>query len=162
MQKLLLALIVIVAGGCASTRSYQVMVQNRTPGPLTVGFVKDGPVFEERWASPEVLSNLPPSRMPAHWGMTIQRGETRALTIAGKFDPETHAFVRVYLGTHSASELLAMSEGMGDRLQMVLSPQGDNNFVIEEHDSRLVGRLRRFSGSGEPAPGLSGDDHQAQ
>jgi hypothetical protein len=159
MQKLLLALIVLVAGGCASTRTYNVVLRNRTLGPVTVGFVKDGPVFEERWASPEALSNLPPSRMPAHWGMTIQRGETKAISVAGKFNTDTHGFVRVYLGTPSASQLLAMSEGMGDRLQMVLSPQGDNDFVVEEENGRLVGRLRRFAGQGEPPPRLGEDDH---
>jgi hypothetical protein len=146
MRTLLVVLFLTVAGGCASDRTYMVRVRNNTPEPITVGFTKDGPVFEDRWASPEVLSDLPQSRMPPHWGVVIEQGQIRILQIVGKFDSGTHAFLRVYTGAATASDLLAKSNGLGTRLDLLLNPKGDNDFVIgEDQRARLTAHLRRYA-----------------
>jgi len=145
MRILLLVLFIAVTGGCASERTYAVRVQNKAYEPITVGFVKDGPVLEPGWESPEVLSNMPPSRMPHKWGTVVGQDQTRAFKIVGKFDPGTHAFMRVYAGTPTAAEALAKSGSFGDRLDLLLHPNGDNDFVGEEQKGQLSAHLRRYS-----------------
>jgi hypothetical protein len=146
MRTVLLVLFVAVTGGCASERTYAVRIRNNAPEPITVGFTKDGPVFEERWASPEALSNLPQSRMPEHWGVVVEQGQAKGLQVVGKFESGTHAFLRVYAGAPTADELLAKSHGTGGRLDLLLNQSGDNDFVVEEMQGRLSAHLRRYVG----------------
>jgi hypothetical protein len=132
--------------GCATSQSFDVSIKNQTSRPIIVGFVKDGPPFEEAWASPEDYAQLPPSRQPATWGVVVPDGKIVTTHIQGKFERGSAPFLRVYLDEHSADQLLAISRGIGGRVDVGLHPGGDNRFVLmlDEH-GKLVAKLARLS-----------------
>jgi hypothetical protein len=77
--------------------------------------------------------------------MAIKQGDTASTKMSGKFESSTHAFLRVYAGTPTAAEALAKGGSFGDRLDLLLNRNGDNDFVVEEHEGRLSAHLRRYS-----------------
>ncbi len=140
-------LLLILIGCGAKHYIFQVAVKNATDVPLTVGFVKLGPPFESRWASPEDFTNLPPSNQPQHWGRLVPQGKTYVTHVDADLAPGSRPSLRIYSGEHSAADLLAISRGGGDRLDLTLSPAENNDYLITNNKATgaLSARLRRLS-----------------
>jgi hypothetical protein len=150
---IVLVFVVVVAsggGGCSptQTRTYDVTVRNQTPGPLTISLAKDGPPYEPAWATPEDVATESP-RLREDWRRTqggmkaVPAGriaEVRGLT--GKFESGTHAYVRVYAGELSISEMLSKSPGSPDRVDIPLVP-GTNEITIVLEDTHLKAQIKQ-------------------
>lgn len=126
----------LFAVGCAPKATFDVTVVNKSDQPVTVGVVKDGPPFEQQWATPEDvalnsrgLTGLPP------WGHVIPPGRTMdSPSVTGAFPAGTTAQLRVYLGEHSNAELLATSSPSAGRADVLLFP--GHNAVIVTTDAK--------------------------
>jgi hypothetical protein len=122
--------------GCTTeTRSYQVAVVNKTSQPLTIWMVKEHGPMQEGWLSPEEIAKLanPPAddQLP---DQVVPPGRTAALGKAkeGEFDKgRGRAVLRVYSGTPSLTQMLAIDRGSMSRLDVPLEP-GANNVVIQD------------------------------
>jgi hypothetical protein len=147
-----LALLPLLLLGCASDHSFDVSVKNATDRPLTIGFVKLGAQATEDWASPESFALLPPSRQPIHWGVVIDPHTIASRRVTGSFEPGTEAQLRVYGGAHELNDLLAISRGTGDRLDLMLVPGGHNDFIITEPDGHLAAHLTDAPPLPPPSP----------
>jgi hypothetical protein len=142
----------LLPGGCASEHSFDVSVKNATDRPLTIGFVKLGAQASEDWASPESFALLPPSRQPINWGVVIDPHTIASRHVTGSFEPGTEAQLRVYGGARTLSDLLAISRGTGDRLDLMLIPDARNDFIITYPDGRLAAHLAGADGVAQPEP----------
>jgi hypothetical protein len=139
------ALIVLFASlaacgmGCQSvqTRTYEVSVRNDTPGPVTIWLLKEGGPYEDGWKSPEDLAIESPKASEPIGGRIIGPGTiATAGPVAGHFNSDSNAILRVYRGAHSFNELLAISSASSDRVNTKLHP-GDNEFLISYRDLRI-------------------------
>jgi hypothetical protein len=125
--------------GCDSsqTRTYEVSVRNDTHEPVTIWLLKEGGPYENGWKSPEDLAIESPKANEPIGGRVIRPGAiATAGPVNGRFNADSSAMLRVYRGAHSFNELLAISSNSGDRVNTRLR-QGDNEFLITEHDFRL-------------------------
>ena len=140
-------LLLAVLTGCSTPAQYSfdVSVKNNTARPLTIGFTKNGPPAEPGWASPESETNLPPDRQHATWGNVVAPAKIASIHIDGKFYGGVYPFLRIYSGEHTLTELLAMSRGNGDRLDLNLRPGPDNFFIVTEEAGRLSAKLARMA-----------------
>jgi hypothetical protein len=132
-------LFVLFIAGCANRQTFQIVVTNRMPMPITVGPVKDGPPYEPNWGTVEEWSmGRAGDEVPA-WGMVVPPGRTAdSGKLEASFETGTRAFVRVYRGEHSNIDLMAMSEGPDSRVTLSLIP-GLNRFeVVEEGIKGMV------------------------
>lgn len=135
-----LVAILLVAGGCADVqkRTYRVAVKNDSRVPVTVWLTKDGPLYERNWKSPEDLAIETRSAGEMVAGVVVPPGKTATVgPVAGKFAPYSNAILRVYVGQHNFSELLAMSKGAPDRRDLELR-QGDNDFQIVDRNGVML------------------------
>jgi hypothetical protein len=138
---LCVALLGMSVGCMTEKRVYQVSVHNDLAEPITVWLVKEyGPV-EQGWESPEdvaVNNPITDDQMPAIKvppGKTASRGP-----VEGEFDKSKgRAYLRVYLGTPTLTEMLAMGKGSLSRLDLLLQP-GSNAFVVDDEVGRIVGK----------------------
>ena len=136
MKHLRLVLLCLLgpALGCVSpyeTRTYQVTVKNYAAAPVTVWLTKDGPPFEPGWLSPEDLATESPRQSGrVISGLVIPSTKT-AYTGArkGRFEPNTHAVLRVYAGQLTFAQLLAFDSDDKHRIDFLLH-QGDNDLII--------------------------------
>jgi hypothetical protein len=142
-------LLILFLVGCGGPKNYtfDVSLKNATDTPLTVGFIKRGPPSDPHWMSPEDWTNAPPSRQPESWGFVIPPGETFAERVTGEMSSGADPIVRIYAGTHPLNDLLAISHGAGDRLDLGLQPHGNNYFIITHNGPHggLAARLRHRS-----------------
>ena len=146
-MRFLPCLLLAVLTGCMTTTrySFDVSVKNDALRPITIGFTKTGPPAEPRWASPESYTNLPPDRQPPTWGHVIPPGKIASIHIEGEFQRSVYPILRIYIGEHTLTELLAMSRGNGDRLDLNLRPGPDNAFIVTEDAGRLSAKLARLT-----------------
>src|SRR4051812_2612291 len=100
MPRALLLIFITATLGCSQKHAFDVSVRNDTSRPITVGFVKVGGPFEPDWASPEDLTELPPSGRPTDWGKVLPPGKTASVRVGGDFESGAAAFLRVYAGTY--------------------------------------------------------------
>ena len=135
---LVVAVFLMVLTGCTYKETYRVMLKNETNSPLTVGFVKNGPPAESMWASPEDRAFQTADRDNTRWGEVIPAGKTADVQLTGTFHDRIRAFLRVYQGTHTTDELLAISRGSGNRLDLILDPTRPNGFIISNKSGKLV------------------------
>ncbi len=144
LATVLLATILSVGCSDVETRSYQVLVKNESLRPVTVWLTKDGPVYESSWRSPEDLAIESRGAGEKIAGAVIAPGQRKGIgPIQGAFKPGTNAILRVYLGEHNFSDLLAINFGDPDRRDFELDP-GDNAFAIVDRDgTTLVQREER-------------------
>ena len=123
--------------GCSHTRVYQVSVANRTHEPITFGMVKEGDPFEARWASPEDAAIYGANPSAETWG-AIPAGRTAISSqIKGRFRRNSEAVLRVYEGKLDLPQILAVSRGEPNRLDLPLQP-GFNAFVITDQDGHFI------------------------
>ena len=126
--------------GCAQQRTFQVAVRNETTQPITVGFAKEeGGPFEPAWATPEEVAIGTPSYAEHNWdSVEVPPGRTGvAGPIAGKFDGNARAFLRVYAATGKLEDLIAISRSSPHRADVLLSP-GRNAIIVRVENDRLV------------------------
>ncbi|MBC8108194.1 MAG: hypothetical protein H7Z14_16530 [Anaerolineae bacterium] len=144
-----LAAILLVAGGCAGVekRTYNVAVKNDSRVPVTVWLTKDGPLYEDKWKSPEDLAIETRRAGEMIPGVVVQPGQTVSTgKVEGKFAPHSNAILRVYVGQHNFSDLLAMSKGAPDRRDLELR-QGDNEFQIVDRNGKMLVERTNLPGS---------------
>ena len=129
--------------GCTEKRSYTVSVKNETARPLTVGLVTSEASFDDaNWASPEDVAILHAHSDDQTWGVTVAPGKTgRAGPIDARFSSDGSAWLRIYAGELTVSELLAISKGSPNRLDLRLH-DGDNRFVITGERALTAERVR--------------------
>jgi hypothetical protein len=144
----LLAAMVI---GCSTERrSYQVAVQNRLDKPITFWLTKEHGPMEEGWLSPEqeaMRADEPPEdKLPK---VVVPPGKTAVTPkpIEGDFDRgQGRAILRVYSGTPTLTETLAIGKGSLSRVDVPLEP-GSNHIVIQDINGTMKG-----STQGDAAP----------
>jgi hypothetical protein len=133
----LLMSIIFCGLGCAQTRTYEVSVRNDTPGPVTLWLFKAGGPYENGWKSPEDLAIESPKANEPIGGRIIAPGAiASAGPVQGQFDSDSSAILRVYRGSHTFNQLLAIGASSGDRVEAPLHP-GDNQFLVAEHHFKL-------------------------
>ena len=141
MMRLLSAVMLVsFVTGCSSatTRTYDVSIRNETSKPLMVGLAKNGPPYEDLWASPEDLAIESPRPTERQWGVPVAPGKTGAVNgVKGTLDRGTTAFVRVYRDASELPHFLAISKGSPNRLDLPLRA-GGNTFVITDAGGRLA------------------------
>lgn len=122
--------------GCTATRTYQVSVRNDTSEPITIGLVKEGRPIEPQWVSPEqaAIHEVEPSSkmwaaIPA--GKSADTGPVR-----GEFDRDAEAVFRIYQGNLKLPEILAVSRGQPNRIDILLHP-GMNQFTVTDKDGQF-------------------------
>lgn len=129
----LAALLLLVGCQDIKQRSYSVDVKNESAMPVTVWLTKDGPLWEKSWRSPEQVAYESKGAGEMVAGEVVPPGKLASVQMAGKFTPRSNAILRVYLGEHNMSDLLAISGGSTDRRDYVLDP-GYNGFRVVDRD----------------------------
>jgi hypothetical protein len=130
--------VVLVLVGCAQKESYQVDVTNELDQPVTVWLTKSGPPYERPWRPPEQVAMERPGEEEVVGGVVVPPGKSAYTpTMKGQFASDVDAILRVYVGERAMSELLSMSRGSPDRVDVVLKP-GKNRLIVRERDGRLV------------------------
>ncbi|MEM8875504.1 MAG: hypothetical protein AAGD32_14755 [Planctomycetota bacterium] len=132
---LLLAALIVGCGPSAETRAYRVTVVNATQQPLTVWLTKNGPPFEELWATPEDLAH-PVMGLAEKEGAVLEPGDVGTIpggpaAFEGKFYPRTDAVLRVYSGRRTFNEMLAASRSAGT-LEIFVLPAGSSQVTVTE------------------------------
>lgn len=139
IRSLVVLSLALLAIGCSNTKTfkYDISVQNQTDRPITVWLTKDGAPVEKGWRSPEQLAMTLPAHEERISGLVIPPGKTaESGVVSGKFAPGVSAWLRVYDGKHKFSELLAMSPGDPDRLDVPLDP-GKSTVVVKDIQGKL-------------------------
>jgi hypothetical protein len=130
----LVVLILCSAAGCSTTQSYDLAVRNETSRPLTIWLTKDGPEDEPAWRSPEDMAiDQPGGQGGPIPGVVIAAGKTAHTKIDGKFASNTRAILRFYRGQLHLNEILAISRGSPDRLDIYLPP-GPSHIIVRDAD----------------------------
>lgn len=128
-------------------RNFTVAVRNDTGGPMKVGLAKSGPPAEEGWASAEDVAIANAKEPDASWGQLVQPGQSATIgPVDGRFSEGVLGLLRVYAGEPTMSDMLAISRGSPNRLDLPLRP-GVNRFVIFDDGGRIA--AKRLP---EPAP----------
>lgn len=136
---LTVSLAAIFAGCAKDTKyDYQVVVDNRSDRTVTVWLTTNRPINNTQWMSPEEVAIINPGMaMPAN-RVVIPPGSTGTTeTIKGKFPPNVEAVLRIYVGERSFDEILAMSRGNPNRVDVRL-PVGVNPVTITEQGGRII------------------------
>ena len=133
-----LLLVSLTLGGCATSADFEISVRNETSEPFTIGTVKYGPPLEPQWASPEDVAIRFPNRPDSPWGAVVRPGQNGTIRISGKFSRGSTAFLRVYLGEATLSQLLATGRWNSERVDVPLY-RGENRLVVFVRAGKLVG-----------------------
>src|SRR5580704_5811381 len=108
MQKMLTYFsLLTLAGGCAhQTRSYDIIVKNQTPLPLTLVLEKEAGPHEDAWITPEEFASGP-ARGRLTWGLGVVPAWKVAVArqVKGEFDPGARAWLRVYSGDLTVGQM---------------------------------------------------------
>jgi hypothetical protein len=124
--------------GCVPKESYQVDLTNELDEPITAWLTKSGPPYEGPWRPPEEVALQRPGEEELLGGVVVPAGKAAYTPeMKGQFYPDMDAILRVYVGERTMSELLSMSRGSPDRVDVVLKP-GKNRLVVREREGRLV------------------------
>jgi len=138
MRLLLVSILVLITVGCSSSGEFTVGVVNKTHRPLSVGLVKNGPPMEPAWASPMEIDMANPKLLGRKWGTLVPPGE--AVVIGpqkGKFKSGVVAILRVYAGDLPVEDLMAISPGNRERIDLPLD-NGATGVVIRDSDQGLT------------------------
>jgi hypothetical protein len=155
-----IACCLLAAVGCKSDitdRTYEAIVRNESSTPVTVWLTKvgplDGEVYEKNWKSPEDLAVESRSAGEMIAGYVVRPGETVSTgAVSGRFHPQNQAILRVYMGSHNFSDLLAINKGDPDRRDLELDP-GSNSFTVMDKDGMtFVKRQDRAMNMSTEAP----------
>jgi hypothetical protein len=140
-RTLLMSVMLCSAVGCATrSETYSVSVKNQTTTPLTIGFTKEGPPYQDQWMAPE---DIAVDRMVKpelySWGILLEPVKTATTKddMTAKLQGDTLAYLRVYRGHLNLLQILAISSGSSSRVDLPLMP-GNNSVVIIERDGKLA------------------------
>jgi hypothetical protein len=114
-----LLLVCLAAPGCSMT-SFDVVVNNRTPDPITVWITKDHGPYEEGWAPPEIVAVGGGENGPLG-GHVVQPGQSGEARVKARIDSNNVAILRIY-GATDIDGILSISRGSPDRVDMPLDP----------------------------------------
>ena len=130
---------VLLAVGCADTRTYQIAVRNETTRPITVGVAKDGGKYEPQWRTPEQAVVRASGEEERAWdSVVVPPGETRSAgPVTGDFSGGALATLRVYAGDLELSDVLSISRYSPDRVDVPLE-EGRNAIIIREEAGKLI------------------------
>lgn len=153
----------VASVGCKSDvqqRTYEVSVRNESAMPVTVWLTKEGPLdnetYERNWKSPEDLAIESRQAGEMLAGYVVKPGESVSTgQVSGNFHPQNTAILRVYLGSHNFSDLLAIGKGAPDRKDFELD-HGSNAFTVVDQDGMILVRRQEhamnMSTEAAPAP----------
>jgi hypothetical protein len=125
--------------GCQGrTQVYSVSVRNDAAEPLMVGLAKDGPPFEDHWATPEEVSRIVLNPDERGWGVPVLTGKTAEVkNEKATLNRPTAVYVRIYASAPTLPSMLAISSGSPNRLDIPLHP-GDNQLVVTRSEGQLT------------------------
>jgi hypothetical protein len=133
-----LGVVSLVAGCQEKKYTYSLTLKNDAAEPLMVGFAKEGPPFEDQWATPEQVSRIPQRPGERGWGVPVAPGKTAEVPkVTARLDDFSTAYVRVYAAAPSLESMLAISTGSPNRLDVPLLP-GANDLVVSRQGGKLV------------------------
>ncbi len=142
---LLLMGLLLGVGGCAKSLMYDVSVTNDGSHPVTIWLTKDGPPDEAAWLSPEQVAFDPKLAGDVIAGVTVPPGKTASTgTIKGDFSSGANAILRVYEGKLTIAEILAISRGNPNRIDVVLPP-GVSHWVVDDNGPLRATRAKATS-----------------
>lgn len=125
---------ILLCVGCANVekRTYEITLKNDSSKYVVAWLTKNGPAYENGWKSPEEYAIEKPGAGDAFPFQTVPPGKT-AFTgkIPGQFAPGVKAILRLYMGQHKFDEILAISPGSPDRIEVVLTPGVNELRVID-------------------------------
>jgi hypothetical protein len=128
----------VVVGCTTRTETYSISLKNGSTQRLMVGLAKDGPPFEDNWASPEEVATFDRRADERGWGVPVMPGKTaEVVDEKAKLEPQTTVYVRVYAETPSLAGILAVSRGSPNRLDIPLNP-GMNVLVVTDPNGKLA------------------------
>ena len=131
-----LAALLIGCGG--RSQSYQVILHNESPKSVTVWLTKSGPPSEPGWKAPEDVAIESLGADEPLGGVIIPPGKTgETKKLRGTFPEGTDAILRVYIGQLAFDDLLAVSRGSPNRIDVVLTP-GTNELTVRDRRGEIV------------------------
>ena len=139
----LLLLATLLVGCGPKKEQFDVFVKNDTKNVLTIGFTKDGGPVQDIFMPPEYMAlDEKLDATKTSWGLALIPGKTATPNkdkpvIALMDDSSGAVYLRIYRGEIPLSDMLAISRGSPNRLDIVLTP-GESHFTITEKDGRLV------------------------
>lgn len=126
------------AGACSAPKyTFQVEIMNIGATPLSADFVKvDGPAVDG-FTGPEHVAIYAPDLSQKRWGTLIGPGQTKTIgPKRGKFEPGSHAVLRVYAGDLPIDQLITFGRKDPGRLDIYLVP-GRSGYVIDQKNGVL-------------------------
>jgi len=123
--------------GCAARQTYQVSVANRSGEPITFGLVKQGDPFERQWMSPEFAARVNEKPNAAMWAALPPGKTAHTEPVRGRFYKGAEAYLRIYQGDLKLVDILAISRGQPNRLDIPLHP-GLNRFVVSDKEGEFT------------------------
>jgi hypothetical protein len=144
-----LASVLLLAGGCMNeARTYEVSVHNGLDQPVTIWLVKDHGPDEMGWESPEEMGLENPEEDAARGRLPDVIVPPAAVAhcgpVTGQFDKlQGRAYLRVYQGTPTLTQMLAIDRASPSRVDVLLEP-GRNR--VDVNDQRGTLDARRVEG----------------
>lgn len=146
----LFSMISLACAAKGEQRSFSLEVTNKADRPITVGLSKmNGPV-EVDWESPEDRALMDPKLTGLGWGVIVPPGRSASINVTGEFFSNASGYLRVYNGGLRLSEILAISKGSGNRLDILLQ-EGQSVFEVRAQGSYLVAQLVKYVPGGMAA-----------
>jgi len=137
--------LLFITGGCfTETRTYSLAVKNDLDIPVSVCLTKSHSPPQLGWEAPEDLilpPHSPSEQTPPGWVLP----PSKTLTVqpfTGDFDPnQGRAFLRVYAGHPTLTQMNAISPGSADRMDVPLD-QGLNRIEIKPAENGGMTAMR--------------------
>jgi hypothetical protein len=135
--RLLVCLALLFAGGCASTEHFDIIVTNKLSEPVTVWLTKFHGPYEDGWAPPEEVATQTSSTDVHVGGVVVPPGESRSSRIAGKFESDNHAVLRIYRA-QNLDQILSIDRGSPDRVDYSMMPGQTDIDVVNQNGQLAV------------------------
>jgi hypothetical protein len=123
----------LLAVGCSSTRSYDVLVTNKLSEPITVWMTKTDAPYGKGWYPPEEVAMETTGSTPSN-GRVIAPGETGEAKATGTFDGDTEAILRIYRSV-DLNTMLAMDQGAAGRLDLSIAVGKSDIDIVKSNDT---------------------------
>jgi hypothetical protein len=139
----LLVLAMLLSGCGPRKEQFDVFVKNDTKNVLSIGFTKDNGPDQDIFMPPEFMAlddKIDASK--TGWGLALSPGKTATPNkdkpvVALLDDKGGNVYLRIYRGEIPLSDMIGISRGSPNRLDIVLTP-GESHFSITEKDGRLI------------------------
>jgi hypothetical protein len=121
----------MLTSGCVTRQTYDVVVTNDLPHPVTVWLTRLKPSADPQWQPPEVAA-VGTTKTQKLGGVGLEPGESARRVVFGKFSGDDVAMLRIYNAT-DLDEILAIGHGSPDRLDVPLDPGRTDLDVVMEN-----------------------------